>query len=121
MPWYDAAPAHGRSTVQIPVTHESGDLHAGWARWLGDGDGTVAHEFTAPSMSGTTFAEAVRGETGLPAWIVDRLIRRLNPGIDHVDLRRHGFLVVDVTRDDLTATFVHHDGTRVARTLHSRG
>ena len=123
---WDGFPAERRRLVELlgrvsgtPVLL-SGDLHAGWARRLVDGDRTVAHEFTSPSLSGTTFAEAVRGETGLPAWFVDQLIRRLNPGIDHVDLRRHGFLVIDVTRDEFTATFVHHDGTRVARTLRSR-
>lgn len=95
----------------------SGDLHAGWARRLLDGGRTVAYEFTAPAISGTTFAEAVRDRTRLPGWLVQRLVRHLNPGIDHVDLRRHGFLVVDVTPSELTATFVHHDGTRVTRSL----
>lgn len=97
----------------------SGDLHAGWARRLLDGGRTIAHEFTVPSISGTTFAEAVRSQTGLPTWFVDWLIRRLNPGVDHVDLRRHGFLVADVTPDQFAVTFVHHDGTRVTRTLRS--
>jgi alkaline phosphatase D len=95
----------------------SGDLHAGWSRQLLDGDRTVAHEFTAPSISGCSFADAVREKTSLPAWFVDRAVRSLNPGVDHVDLQRHGFLVVDVTRDELAVTFVHHDGTRVVRTL----
>lgn len=97
----------------------SGDLHAGWSRELLNAGHAVAHEFTAPSISGTTFAEAVRERTELPSWLVRRLVRWLNPGIDHVDLSRHGFLVVDVTRDALTVTFVHHDGTRVTRTLGS--
>lgn len=99
----------------------SGDLHAGWARTLLDGERTVAHEFTAPSMSGTTFSEAVRTRTGMPSWLVERLVRRLNPGIDHVDLRRHGFLVVDVTPDEFAVAFVHHDGSRVTRTLDRPG
>lgn len=122
---WDGFPAERRRLVGLldrvrssPVLL-SGDLHAGWARRLLDGDRTVAHEYTVPSISGTTFAEAVRSQTCLPAWIVDLLIRRLNPGVDHVDLRRHGFLVVDVTPDQFAVTFVHHDGTRVARTLRS--
>ena len=120
---WDGFPSERRRLVELlertdgtPVLL-SGDLHAGWARRLLDGDQTVAHEFTAPSISGTTFAEAVRDRTGLPGWFTHRLVRRLNPGIDHVDLRRHGFLVVDVTPRALTVTFVHHDGTRVTRTL----
>jgi alkaline phosphatase D len=121
---WDGFPTARRRLVEIlgraagtPVLL-SGDLHAGWARRLLDGDRTVAHEFTAPSISGATFAEAVRSRTGLPPWLVERLVRRLNRGIDHVDLRRHGFLVVDVTPSELTVTFVHHDGTRVTRALH---
>ena len=98
----------------------SGDLHAGWSRELRDGDRAVAHELTAPSISGTSYATAVRQRTGMPGWLLHRLLDRFNPGIDHLDLRRHGFLVVDVTPDTLTATFVHHDGTRVTRTLGDR-
>ena len=120
---WDGFPSERRRLVELlegvdgtPVLL-SGDLHAGWARRLLDGDRTVAHEFTAPSISGTTFAEAVRDRTGLPGWFTHWLMRRLNPGIDHVDLRRHGFLVVDATARELTVTFVHHDGTRVVRTL----
>lgn len=97
----------------------SGDLHAGWSRRLRHEGRTVAHELTAPSISGTTFAEAVRERTGLPGWLVRRVVRWLNPGIDHVDLERHGFLVVDLRPERLTATFVHHDGTRTTRTLGS--
>lgn len=99
----------------------SGDLHAGWARRLLDGQRTVANEFTAPSISGASFAEAVRDQTRMPAWLVGRVIRRLNPGIDHVDLVRHGFLVVDVTPAEFSVAFVHHDGTRITRTLRRHG
>lgn len=120
---WDGFPAERRRLVELlsgaggrPVLL-SGDLHAGWSRRLLDGEREVAHEFTCPSISGTSFAEAVREQTALPAWLLRRLIDRFNPGIDHVDLRRHGFLVIDVTPTALTATFVHHDGTRVARTL----
>lgn len=95
----------------------SGDLHAGWVRELLDGGETVAHEFTAPSISGTTFAEAVRARAGLPPWLVRRIVGLLNRGISHVELQRHGFLVVDVTPDELVTTFVHHDGTRTVHPL----
>lgn len=98
----------------------SGDLHAGWSRELRGGGRAVAHELTAPSISGASFATAVRERTAMPGWLLRRLIGRFNPGIDHLDLRRHGFLVVDVTPHELTATFVHHDGTRVTRTLGHR-
>ena len=101
----------------------SGDLHSGWSRTLLDDDEAVAHEFTSPSISGTTYAEAVRGTVRLPvpsAWI-RRWLRRLNPGIDHLDLTRHGYLVCDVTPDRFTTTFVTADDERHRVTLHRDG
>jgi len=96
----------------------SGDLHAGWSRRFLTNDGsTAAHEFTAPSIAGTTFAEAVHDRTRLPQRLVHTILTRLNPGIDHLDLDRHGYLLLDVTPDEFTTTFVHADGTTVERTL----
>jgi alkaline phosphatase D len=122
---WDGFPAERRRLIDVldgaqgtPVLL-SGDLHAGWSRRLLHHGRTIAHELTAPSISGTTFAEAVQERTGLPGRIVRRIVRWLNPGIDHVDLDRHGFLLVDVAPEQLTATFVHHDGTRTTRTLGS--
>ncbi|MAT05333.1 MAG: hypothetical protein CL424_09865 [Acidimicrobiaceae bacterium] len=104
--------AHGRPVIV------SGDLHAGWSRGFLDDAGTsIAHEFTSPSISGVTYAEAVHDRTRLPSGLVHTILTRLNPGIDHLDLDRHGFLLLDVTADTLTTTFVHTDGTRVVRTL----
>lgn len=122
---WDGFPDERRRLVEIldgaaarPVLL-SGDLHAGWARRLLDDGRPVADELTAPSISGTTFGEAVRERTGLSPSLVRRLVRWFNPGIDHVDLRRHGFLVIDVTARRLEATFVHHDGTRRIHALGS--
>ncbi len=99
----------------------SGDLHAGWSRrFLGDDGTEVAHEFTSPSIAGATFAEAVRDRTLLPQRLVHAILTRLNPGIDHLDLDRHGYLLLDVTPEALTTTFVHADGTTVVRTLRPR-
>lgn len=98
----------------------SGDLHSGWSRTLSDDHGTVAHEFTSPSISGTTYAQAVRDATHLPvpAALTERWLRRLNPGIDHLDLSRHGYLVCDVTPTRFVTTFVTADGERHTITLH---
>jgi alkaline phosphatase D len=98
----------------------SGDLHSGWSRTLLRDDAPVAHEFTCPSISGTTYAEAVRDATHLPvaASVTERWLRRLNPGIDHLDLARHGYLVCDVTPSRFVTTFVTADGERHAVTLH---
>ncbi|MDW3212736.1 MAG: alkaline phosphatase D family protein [Ilumatobacteraceae bacterium] len=109
--------AAGRSVVL------SGDLHSGWSRTLSDGDGAVAHEFTSPSISGTTYAEAVRDALRLPvpSGLVRRWLQRLNPGIDHLDLDRHGYLVCDVTPNQFVTTFVTADGERHTITLHRDG
>jgi alkaline phosphatase D len=97
----------------------SGDLHAGWSRALIDGDDghVVAHEFTSPSISGTTFAAAVRRRTLLPRRVIGWIIDRLNPGIDLLELDQHGYLVLDITPERWTTTFVLGDGRRVERHL----
>jgi alkaline phosphatase D len=110
------ARVHGRPVIL------SGDLHAGWSRELLLPDvaaGPIAHEFTAPSISGSSYAEAIRQRTHLPEWFVRWVLLRLNPGIDHLELDRHGFLDLDITPDELTATFRYHDGTTYVRTLHA--
>jgi alkaline phosphatase D len=105
---------HGRPVIL------SGDLHAGWSRQLLLPDvapGPIAHEFTAPSISGSSYADAIRQRTHLPEWFIRRVLLLLNPGIDHLELGRHGFLVLDITPDELRVTFEYHDGTTVVRTL----
>jgi alkaline phosphatase D len=99
----------------------SGDLHSGWSRTLLRGDVPLAHEFTSPSISGTTFAEAVRGRLPVPSVLLERWLRWLNPGIDHMDLVRHGYLVCDVTPTRFATTFVTADGERHEVTLHRQG
>jgi alkaline phosphatase D len=109
---------HGRPVIL------SGDLHAGWSRALLLPDvapDPVAHEFTAPSISGVSYAGAIRKRTHLPEWFVRWVLLRLNPGVDHLELERHGFLVLDITPDEFTVTFRYHDGTTVVRTLHADG
>ena len=96
----------------------SGDLHSSWSRTLSDGDGPLAHEFTAPSISGVTYASAVREKLPVPTALLARWLRWLNPGIDHLDLDRHGYLVCDVTPTDFVTTFVTADGARHEVALH---
>jgi alkaline phosphatase D len=108
------ARVHGRPVIL------SGDLHAAWSRELllpFVADGPIAHEFTAPSISGASYADAIRQRTHLPEWFVRQVLLRLNPGVDHLELGRHGYLVLDITPDELTVTFRYHDGTSVVRTL----
>jgi len=101
-------------TVEGSCVILSGDLHSGWSRALCDDDGVVAHEFTCPSVSGTTYSEAVRHTVRIPfpPRLLDRWLHSRNPGIDHLDLRRHGHLECEVTPERFTTTFVTDDGDR---------
>ena len=100
-----------RDVVGEPVVL-SGDLHSAWSRTLRDGDGAVAHEFTSPSISGSTYAQAVRTRLPVPAAVLGGWLRLVNRGIDHLDLVRHGFVVCDVTTTEFVGTFVTADGAR---------
>ena len=90
----------------------SGDLHSAWSRTLSHHRKHVGHEFTSPSISGSTFAEAVRGTVPLPTSVLTAWLRLINRGVDHLDLDRHGYVVCDVTPERLVTTFVMHDGER---------
>jgi alkaline phosphatase D len=102
----------------------SGDLHSSWSRVLGDGQ-EIAHEFTAPSISGDSYGAAFRAGTKLPSAVLRVAMRLFNRGIDLLDLDRHGYLVCDVSAESFTTTFVlgrSHDGEveRIDRTLRRR-
>jgi alkaline phosphatase D len=84
----------------------SGDLHSAWSRtWRHDG-GTIAHEFTCPSISGETYGRAVQRTLPLPIPLTQRWLRLLNRGIDHLDLDTHGYLVCDVSPERFSTTIV---------------
>ncbi|MEJ7720153.1 MAG: alkaline phosphatase D family protein [Ilumatobacteraceae bacterium] len=109
---WDGYPAERRRLFEIlggsgPTLLTSGDLHSTWSRRLSDDDGQpVAHEVTVPSVSGESYAFAFRRHTRLPVRLLDRMIRSLNDGIDVLDLHRHGYVVVDVEREQLDVTAV---------------
>jgi hypothetical protein len=91
---------------------------------LGDGQ-EIAHEFTAPSISGDSYGAAFRAGTKLPSAVLRAAIRLFNRGIDLLDLDRHGYLVCDVSAESFTTTFVlgrSHDCEveRIDRTLRRR-
>jgi alkaline phosphatase D len=83
----------------------SGDLHSAWSRSLGGGD-AIAHELTAPSISGHSYGDSFRTGTKLPPAVLRTALRSFNRGIDLLDLDRHGYLVCDVSADSFTTTFV---------------
>ena len=99
----------------------SGDLHSAWARTLADEGVPVTTEFTVPSISGLTYAAAVREKLPIPTRLLRWWLTRLNHGIDHLDLDTHGFVVCDVTPDRFETTFVMVDGKRHTVVLDREG
>jgi phosphodiesterase/alkaline phosphatase D-like protein len=87
----------------------SGDLHSGWSRELGHRSRTIAHEFTAPSISGESYGAGFRDRTRLPPAVLGWVLRAANRGIDLLELDRHGYLVCDLTPATFTTTFVLGD------------
>ncbi len=81
----------------------SGDLHSSWASDL-----PVGAEFVTPSVTTDAFAPTVlpvEAAARPAAW----WIRTQNPHVRMVDLRHHGYVVVDVTPDRLQADWWHVD------------
>lgn len=79
----------------------SGDLHSSWASNL-----PVGAEFVGPSVTTDAFAKTVLPFTAAArpaAW----WFRAQNPHVRMADLRRHGYVIVDVTPDHLQADWWH--------------
>jgi alkaline phosphatase D len=96
----------------------TGDIHSSWAAELTvePDEGTpVAVEVVGPSV--TTDAFSLRAVPSLPGAVplVARLVRRANPHHRWFELRRHGYVVVDVTPERLRADWWHVDSIREPR------
>ncbi|MDQ6726162.1 MAG: alkaline phosphatase D family protein [Actinomycetota bacterium] len=79
----------------------SGDLHSSWASDL-----PVGAEFVSPSVTTDTFARTVlptEAAARPAAW----WFRTQNRHVRMVDLRHHGYVVVDVTPDRIQADWWH--------------
>ncbi len=70
----------------------SGDIHASWANDL-----PVGAEFVTPSVSSPSFADILVPGGRLGAAASERMFRLTNRHVRMVELRRHGYVVVDVT------------------------
>ena len=82
----------------------SGDLHSSWANELG-----AAVEFVTPAVSAAPFSRLLlppgRGIAEAAAW----WLRRQNPHIRFCDLKRRGYMVLDVTAERVQADWWHLD------------
>ncbi|MTV25173.1 hypothetical protein FTX61_07080 [Nitriliruptoraceae bacterium ZYF776] len=96
----------------------TGDIHTSWAADLTadpydlltydplTARNTVGVEFVTPSITSDNFDEIL----GVPESAVapfELAVQALNPHVRFVDLARHGFLVLDVTREAVQADFFY--------------
>jgi alkaline phosphatase D len=80
----------------------SGDSHTSWANELKDGEGRVAVEFGATSITSPSDAEYFA-----PAGIdFNAGVRARNPDVKYTDGAKRGFIVLKLTREQANAEFV---------------
>ncbi|HEX2043497.1 MAG TPA: alkaline phosphatase D family protein [Acidimicrobiales bacterium] len=91
----------------------SGDLHSSWAGELtvdpAGGEPAVGVEFVAPSVTSRPFSEQVTPPLPGVRAALRRLVATQNPHFRYFDLDHHGYLVVEVTADQVQAEFWHVD------------
>jgi alkaline phosphatase D len=99
--FYDLLRRRGRSSN---VAVLSGDLHSSWASDL-----PVGAEFVSPSVTTDTFAQTVLPPVPGAAFLVERILRWQNAHVRMGDIRRHGYVTVDVTPEAVQADWWHVD------------
>jgi len=82
----------------------SGDIHSSWASDL-----PVGAEFVTPSVSSPAFADILVPGGRLGAAASERAFRWGNRHIRMVELRHHGYVVIDVTPERIQADWWHLD------------
>ena len=80
----------------------SGDIHSSWANDL-----PVGAEFVCPSVSSPSFAAILVPGGRLGAVASEWMFRSQNDHVRMVELRHHGYVVVDVTRQRIQADWWH--------------
>ena len=80
----------------------SGDLHSSWASDLGP-----AVELTAPAVSAPTFAQALAPKLPGARRGLEWVLRMANAHVRYLDTARHGYVVLEVTPDELEAQWWH--------------
>jgi alkaline phosphatase D len=93
---YEAIRAAAGNTLVI-----TGDSHTAWANELNDGQGRVAVEFGATSITSPS-----QGDFFTPFGVdFEGSLRARNPHVKHVDQSHRGFLLLTLTREQATAEF----------------
>jgi len=82
----------------------SGDIHSSWANEL-----PVGAEFVGPSVSSPSFADILVPGGRLGQAASERVFRGQNRHVRMVELRHHGYVVVDVTPERLQGDWWHLD------------
>ena len=82
----------------------SGDIHSSWANEL-----PVGAELVGPSVSSPAFADILVPGGRLGAAAAERTFRWQNRHVRMVDLRHHGYVVVDVTPERVQGDWWHLD------------
>ena len=86
----------------------TGDIHSSWALDVPGPEGPVAVEVVVPSVTSTSFADQVAG----PDLVSDALAAVFEAEVDHLrwtELSRHGYAVVSVTPQRVSADWWHVD------------
>ncbi len=94
---YGVLAAGGGNTAVL-----SGDIHSSWANDL-----PVGAEFVTPAVSSPTFADILVPGGRVGAVASERAFRWQNAHVRMVELRHHGYVVVDVTPERIQADWWH--------------
>ena len=91
----------------------SGDIHSSWAAELtpdpkGEG-GAVGVELVTPSVTARSFADELAPSVPGSRAALRRLVARQNPHLRFFDLEGHGYLVVDLSHQQVDAAWWHVD------------
>lgn len=103
-----AARSDGRAENPANVAVLSGDLHSSWASDL-----PVGAEFVTPGVTARSFASSLLWSNRW-APMAEAIFRWQNRHVRMVNLRGHGYVVVDITPERVQADF-WHVGTLAAR------
>jgi alkaline phosphatase D len=85
----------------------SGDIHSSWAMDL-----PVGAELVTPSVSSPSFASILVPGGAVGAKLGAGMFRWQNRHVKFVELRRHGYVVVDLTPERVQADWWHVDSVR---------
>jgi alkaline phosphatase D len=129
---WDGYPAERRALLEFirdnveDVVVLTGDIHSSWAANLPvdpydfttynpmTGEGSVAVEFVAPSVTGSTFADGIAAlatSLGIPPAVaiqqVEQLIAAAYPQVREFDPASHGYYVLDLSADAAQADWYY--------------